>query len=211
MITLVSPDIETYSIENTTPLPPNLEELIRVTREQTDGSEMLTGPVEGTFLQFLVWATNARRVLEIGTFTGFSAQMMAAALPPDGVVVTCENDRKHADIAQEHFNKGPQGGKIDLRYGDAIETLDTLSGPFDVVFIDADKTNNQAYYEKSLEMLSPRGVIAVDNVLWSGRVLSPESESDHAIAEFNRHVQGDPRVRCVLLPIRDGVTLIRRA
>lgn len=186
------------------------EELVRVTRDDTDGFVMLSGPIEGMLLQFLVWATGARRVLEIGTFTGFSAQMMAAALPSDGVVVTCENDRKHADIAREQFSRGPSADKIDLRFGDALETLGTLSGPFDVVFIDADKGRYIAYYERAMELLSDRGIIAVDNVLWDGRVLNPESETDHAIVEFNRHVREDPRVQCVLLPIRDGVTLVRR-
>ena len=210
MLSLVLDEIEQYAVENSSPLPANLEELVRVTRDDTDGFVMLSGAIEGMLLQFLVWATGARRVLEVGTFTGFSAQMMAAALPPDGVVVTCENDRKHADIAQEHFGRGPYAGKIDLRFGDALETLSSLSGPFDVVFIDADKENYVPYYERSMELLSDRGIIAVDNVLWDGRVLKPESETDHAIVEFNRHVREDPRVQCVLLPIRDGVTLIRR-
>ncbi len=211
MITLVSPEIERYAVDHTTPLPDYLEELTRVTYEKMASPAMLTGPVEGTLLQFLVWATNARRVLEIGTFTGFSAQMMAAALPDDGVLVTCDNDPRAAKMARQHFAKTPHGHKIELRLGEALETLEALNGPFDLVFIDADKEGYIAYYDRALELLSPRGIIAVDNVLWGGRVLDPKSETDHAIVQFNRHVRQDPRVRHVLLPVRDGVMLVRRA
>ena len=211
MITLVSPEIERYAVDHTTPLPDYLEELTRVTYEKMASPGMLTGPVEGTLLQFLVWTTNARRVLEIGTFTGFSAQMMAAALPDDGVLVTCDIDPKTAKVARQYFARSPHGRKIELRLGKAIEPLESLKGPFDLVFIDADKESYIAYYDRALDLLSPGGIIAVDNVLWSGRVLDPKSESDHAIVEFNRHVRQDPRVRHVLLPVRDGVMLVRRA
>ena len=211
MVPLVSPEIEEYVVAHTTPLPPHLEELTRVTHETMESPQMLTGPVEGMLLQCLVWATGARRVLEIGTFTGFSAQMMAAALPEDGVLVTCEIDPKHAAMAREHLQKSPHGRKVDLRVGPALETLESLEGPFDLVFIDADKTSYTRSYERALELLSPRGLIAVDNTLWSGRVLAPEGESDRAIAEFNDHVHRDARVRNVLLSVRDGVMLIARA
>ena len=211
MITLVPPEIDQYAVDHTTPLPDYLEELAGATYDQMKLPQMLTGPVEGTLLQFLAWATNARRVLEIGTFTGFSAQMMAAALPDDGVVITCDNDPVAAKMARAYFEKSPNGGKIDLRLGQAMETLSSLTGPFELVFIDADKENYVAYYERAMELLSPRGIIAVDNVLWSGRVLDPKSDSDHGIVRFNRHVRQDPRVRHLLLPVRDGVMLIHRA
>ena len=208
---LVSAEIEQYAQEHTSPLPPYLEELTRVTHEKMPSPEMLVGPVEGMLLQLLVWATNARRVLEIGTFTGFSAQMMAAALPEDGVLVTCDIDPKAAKVAREYFEKSPHGHKIELRMGHALETLRSLDGPFDLVFIDADKGNYISYYDRAVEMLSPRGLIAVDNVLWGGRVLSRSDEADHAIPRFNSYVRQDKRVRHVLLPVRDGVMLVRRA
>ena len=211
MISFVSPEIEEYAEKHTTPLPGHLQDLVRMTRETMDMPQMLSGPIEGTFLQFLVWATWARQVLDVGTFTGFSAQMMAAALPDDGIVVTCEVNPENARVAREHFDRSPHGRKIDLRLGDAVETLNSLEGPFDVVFIDAEKTDYGAYYERALELLSPRGIIAVDNVLWSGRVLDPQSDSDRAIAELNEHIRQDHRVRHVLLPIRDGVMLVHRA
>ena len=211
MSTLVSTEIEQYVVDHTTPLPPNLQELVHVTRETMKDYQMLTGPVEGMLLQSLVWAVGARRVLEIGTFTGFSAQMMAAALPDDGMLVTCEIDLKNAEVAREHFEESIHGHKIELRLGPALDTLNALTGSFDFVFIDADKTNYVDYYERALELLSPRGIIAVDNVLWSGRVLDPVEESDHAIVRFNRRVREDSRVRHVMLSVRDGVMLIRRA
>ncbi len=211
MISLVSPEIEEYAVEHTTPLPDHLSELVNITSETMDMPQMLSGPIEGMLLQFLVWATEARRVLDVGTFTGFSAQMMAAALPDDGVVVTCEFNPDTARVAKSHFDKSPHGHKIDLRLGDALETLRSLEGPFDVVFIDAEKTDYSAYYERAVELLSPRGIVAVDNVLWEGRVLDPQSESDRAIAALNERIRRDDRVRHVLLPIRDGVMLVHRA
>jgi caffeoyl-CoA O-methyltransferase len=212
MLTLVSEEIERYAVEHTTQLPNDLEELKEYTFDHMDIPQMLSGPIEGMLLQSLVWATNATRVLEIGTFTGFSSQMMAAALPDDGILVTCDINPKSAKVAREFYAKSPHGRKIDLRLGPALETLDTLSDwTFDVVFIDADKTNYSNYYEKAIDLLAPRGIIAVDNVLWGGRVLNPQAEEDHAIAAFNERVKNDSRVRHVLLPIRDGVMLIRRA
>lgn len=204
-------EIEEYAVQHTTPLPELLEELTHVTHERLESPQMLTGPLEGMLLQFLVWALGARRVLEIGTFSGFSAQMMAAALPDDGVLVTCEVDPQAEAVAREYFARSPHGHKIDLRMGPALETLQSLSGPFDLVFIDADKENYVSYYERALELLAPRGLIVVDNVLWGGRVLDPQRESDHAIVQFNERVRQDPRVRHVLLTVRDGVMLIRRA
>ena len=212
MLTLVPEDIERYAIDHTSPLPNYLQELTGYTYENMSIPQMLSGPIEGTLLQTLVWATGAKRVLEIGTFTGFSSQMMAAALPDDGILVTCDIDPEAAEVARQFYAKSPHGHKIDLRLGPALDTLETLNDwTFDVVFIDADKTGYAAYYEKAVELLAPRGVIAVDNVLWSGRVLDPKTDEDRSIAAFNERVKNDPCVRHVLLPIRDGVMLIRRA
>ena len=211
MLTLVSQEIEDYAVAHTSPLPPLLDELTQFTYENMDVPQMLSGPIEGMLLQFLAWASGAKRVLDVGTFTGFSAQMMSAALPDDGVVVTCELDEKRAEVAQKYADRSPDGRKIDIRLGPALDTLRALQGPFDLVFIDAEKTEYVQYYERALEMLSPRGIIAIDNVLWGGRVLDPKDESDRAIAAFNEHVKSDTRVRHVLLPIRDGVMLVHKA
>ena len=174
--------------------------------------QMLTGPVEGTLLRMLIQVSGAKRVLEIGTFTGYSALSMAAGLPDDGALITCELDTEHARIAQSFFDRSPHGKKIRLRSGAALDTLHALpaEAQFDFVFIDADKENYVHYYEAVLPKLKPGGLIAADNTLWSGRVLKPKGQSDHAIVAFNAHVARDPRVEQELLSVRDGVLLVRK-
>ncbi len=211
MLTLVPEEIEEYAAAHSTSLPPLLEELVAVTREKTgERAQMLSGQLEGMLLQTLAASLGARRILEVGTFTGFSALMMAAALPEDGKLITCEINPKAIAIAKGFFERSPHGRKIEVKEGPALETLKTLDGPFDLVFIDADKESYIGYYEAALPLLSPRGLIAVDNVLWSGRVLEPKEESDRAIVAFNEHVRRDERVTQVILTVRDGVMLIRR-
>ena len=203
--------LEDYAVRHSTPLPTLLEELIATTREKMGNrSLMLSSHLEGTLLQMLAASVGARRILEIGMFTGFSALMMAAALPDDGELITCDIDPEAIGLARSFFARSAHGSKIDVREGPALDTLKTLEGPFDLVFIDADKENYIAYYEAALPLLAPNGVIAVDNVLWMGRVLDPTNESDHAIVAFNEHVSRDKRAWKVILPLRDGVMLIRR-
>jgi caffeoyl-CoA O-methyltransferase len=209
---VVEPDIEGYVAAHTSPEPPWLQALADETRRSTSAPQMMVGPVEGRFLQTLVHLSGARRVLEIGMFTGYSALWMAAALPPDGLVVTCEIDAQVEAVARRHIAASPYADRIEIRMGPALETLSRLEGPFDLVFIDADKASYRDYYEAALPMLSERGAIVVDNVLWDGQVLddSDRSADRLAIVDFNRHVRHDPRVSCVMLTVRDGITLIRR-
>lgn len=211
LLTLVPEDIERYAMAHTTPLPALLEELIAVTQERFgEQARMLSGQLEGTLLQMLIGALRARRVLEVGTFTGFASQMMAAALPKDGEVITCDVDPKAIEVARSFFARSPHGHKISLREGPALETMRTLEPGFDLVFIDADKENYVNYYEAALPLLAANGLIAVDNVLWSGRVLDPKSDQDRAIVAFNEHVARDERVTQVVLTVRDGLMLISR-
>ncbi len=204
--------LDAYAAAHSTAEPRLLEKVANETRTSI-GDAMLVGPVEGRLLEFLVHLSGARRILEIGTFTGYSALSMAAALPPDGSIVTCEIDPQTAAIARRHFEASPWADQIRVKVGPALDTLAALDGPFDLVFVDADKENYRRYYESVLPLLAERGLIAVDNVLWSGRVLDPsdDSPSTRAIVEFNDFVRHDPRVVCVMLTVRDGVTLIRRA
>lgn len=211
MLTLVPEEIEAYAAAHTTPVPPLIEELIAETQREFGAlARMLSGHIEGTLLQTLIAASGAKRVLEIGMFTGCSALMMAAALPADGSLVTCDINPKAIAIAKKYFAKSSHGGKIEVREGPALDTLKTLAGPFDLIFIDADKGNYSNYYDSALPLLAPSGIIAVDNVLWSGKVLDPKEPDDHAIVAFNAHVAADDRVTQVMLTVRDGLTLIRR-
>jgi len=204
-------ELARYIEDHAGPVPPLLEELERETREKTRNPGMLTGKVEGTFLRMLVRVSGARKVVEIGTFTGYGALMMAEGLPADGELITCDVSEEHASIARRYFDRSPHGKKIRLVLGPAAETLRKIpDGSVDFVFVDADKESYPAYYEESVRILRTGGLIAADNVLWSGRVLSPEDEDARAIAFFNSRVQGDDRVEKVMLPVRDGVYLIRK-
>jgi predicted O-methyltransferase YrrM len=213
MTHFVPDEIETYAEAHTTPANELLDRLAEETRATLERPTMLTGPVEGRFLEFMVYATGAKRVLEFGTFSGYSSISMAAVLPPGGHIDTCEIDEKHAAVAQRYIDEAGYSDRITIHLGPAVETVERLEGAFDFVFIDADKENYVNYYEAVLPRLSERGIIAADNTLWSGRVLdeSDQSEGTVAIRAFNDHVRNDDRVVSVMLTIRDGVTLIRRA
>ena len=207
---IVPEDIEGYAEAHTTQPSELLRRLAGETRETLRSPQMLTGTIEGRFLELLVAATGARRVLELGTYSGYSAISMAAALPPGGHIDTCEVDEEHAAVARRYIAEAGYEDRITIHMGPALETLGRIEGDFDFVFIDSDKVNYVAYYEALLPRLSERGLIAVDNTLWSGRVVEPdEDESTRAIVQFNDHVAADPRVVAVVLTVRDGITLVR--
>jgi len=203
---LVHPDIDRYAEEHTSPHPPLLEELMEETRATLQAPQMLTGPVEGRFLQFLVWSLRARRVLELGTYSGYSSLSMADGLPDDGRIDTCELDEQHAAVARRYIERAGLAERITVHVGPALETIQRLDGPWDFVFIDADKDGYLDYYEAVLPKLSGHGLIAADNTLRGGRVLEGDT-----VSAFNDRVLADPRVVSVLLTVRDGVTLIRAA
>ena len=209
---LVDERIDTYVTEHTDPPPALLERLKAVTQAETDLPQMQVGPVEGRLLKMLVALCAARRVLEIGMFTGYSALMMASGLPEGGRLVTCEIDPKVAEIARRFFDESPHGRKIEIRMGPALDTLSALQETFDLVFIDADKENYLRYYEAVLPKVRSGGLIVVDNVLWSGRVagLGEPDAATEAIRQFNDRVAGDDRVEKVMLTVRDGIYLLRR-
>jgi caffeoyl-CoA O-methyltransferase len=207
---IVDSEIEAYAEEHTTRHDALLQELAEETKATMSGAEMLTGPIEGRLLELLVHGIGARRVLEIGTFTGYSALAMAAAVPEDGRIDTCDIEPRHAEVAQRYFGRSPHGDKITLHLGPATETIEQLEGQFDFVFIDADKTNYDSYYEAVLPRLSEHGLIAIDNTLWSGKVLDPPDDDSRAIATLNDKLAADERVVCVQLTVRDGITLVRR-
>jgi caffeoyl-CoA O-methyltransferase len=207
MNSFVDPAIEQFARDHTKPEP----DLYRRLREETyrvmERPQMQVGLIEGRFLKMLVRLMNARVVLEIGMFTGYSTLMMAEGLPEDGRLITCEIDLKAEAIARKYFAESPHGCKIDVRMGPASETIKTMAGPLDLVFIDGDKVNYSNYYEACVPLLKSGGLIVADNVLWSGKVIDPKDESDHAIVAFNRLVQSDIRVENVCLTVRDGMML----
>jgi caffeoyl-CoA O-methyltransferase len=213
MTFVVPEEIDAYAAGHTTRPTELLARLADETRATLDAPQMLTGTVEGRFLEFMVFATGAKRVLEFGTYSGYSSISMAAALPDGGHIDTCEIEERHAAVAQRYIDEAGYSDRITIHLGPGVETVERLEGEFDFVFIDADKPNYVSYYEAVLPRLSERGVIAADNTLWSGRVLdeSEQSEGTVAIRAFNEHVFRDSRVVSVMLTIRDGVTLIRRA
>lgn len=172
---------------------------------------MFVGPLEGAFLKVMAMSVGARRVLEIGTFTGYSALCFAESLPEDGRVITCDIDPESTAMGKQFWAQSPHGSKIHLRLAPALETIEQESGPFDVIFIDADKTNYVKYFQRSLELIADQGIILIDNLLWNGDVLeAPAPDSNTAaIQELNRVVHNEPRVSAVLLTIRDGIFLIK--
>ena len=204
---IVQKKIEQYCREHTNPESQLLHELVTETFAHTAFPEMEVGHLEGAFLRILVRLLRAKRILELGTFTGYSSLLMAEGLPDDGNLITCDIDPETTQIAKKYWSRSPHGKKIELKLGPALETLKTIEGLFDLVFIDADKVNYINYWELCLPKIRPGGLLVIDNVLWSGSVLKPEDETERAIDEFNKHVCNDKRVEVVMLPIRDGVTL----
>jgi caffeoyl-CoA O-methyltransferase len=210
MAFIVDEQVEAYAVEHTTVLLDLFERLEAETREKTTAPQMMVGRLEGGFLAALVAITGAKRILELGTFTGYSSISMATALPDDGRIITCDVDPDATSIARRYMDESGHGDKIEIRLGPALATIETLEGPFDLIFIDADKPNYENYYEAVLPKLAENGLLIADNVLWSGRVVEPdEDESTQAITSFNEHVRNDERVAAVMLTVRDGMTLIR--
>jgi caffeoyl-CoA O-methyltransferase len=190
-----------------------LEELMAETENITGRSFWSIGKVEGKLLQLLIKISRTQRAVEVGTFTGYSALVIAEALPEDGILTTCENSREYADIARRYFNKSPYGRKINLKLGPALQSLKNIpANSEDFVFIDADKPSYGDYFDEALRILGPGGLIFVDNVFWRNKIFKPKitNENAKAIAAFNEKVRQEDRVEKLMLSIRDGVYLMRK-
>ncbi|HSZ38184.1 MAG TPA: O-methyltransferase [Acidimicrobiales bacterium] len=214
MTQLIDPEVLEYADAHTTAPTAHLEEVDASTKADFPAWGMMVGRQEGRFLEMLVFALQATSVLEIGTFTGYSAIAMAAGLAKGGAIISLEVDPHHAKVARGNIAAAGYESHVSVIEGPALRSLEELQGPFDLVFIDADKVSYDAYYEAVLPKLAPHGLIVVDNTLQSGGVLASEKhphESAQAVRAFNDKVVNDPRVVCVLTTVRDGVTLIRRA
>ena len=202
-----------YILANTLRDKPELKALRDETRD-LPGAMMQISPDQGQFMGLLVRMVGARRAIEVGTFTGYSALVVAEALPDDGKLVACDIDDAMPSIGRRHWESNGLAGKIDLRIGPAVETLDAMlaageAGTYDIAFIDADKENYGFYYERCLELLRVRGLILVDNVLWGGRVADPENNdlSTVVIRDLTRKMKNDDRVDFSLIPLGDGLSL----
>jgi caffeoyl-CoA O-methyltransferase len=203
----VPDEVEAYAERYTSAQLELFDRLGAETRETQQSPQMMVGHLEGAFLAFLVTMTNAKRIVEVGTFTGWSSIAMAGALPPGGSIVTCDVNEETTAVARRYAEEAGVADRIEYRLGPGVETLATLDGPFDLAFIDADKGGYVDYYEAILPKLAPGGTIAADNTLFG---LDGEGENSSAITRFNEHVLHDDRVESVLLPFREGLTLIRR-
>jgi caffeoyl-CoA O-methyltransferase len=209
---IVDSRVEEYAESHSSPDGELFERLAAETREKTTAPQMMVGLLEGRFLGVLVRSLRARRVLELGTFTGYSSISMALTLPSGGRVITCDVNEETTTIARRYADEAGVADRIDFRLGPALETIAGLDGPFDLIFIDADKPNYVNYFEATLPLLADHGLMIADNTLWSGRVADPKEDDSNtqAIRAFNDHVLADPRVENVLLTVRDGMNLIWR-
>ena len=213
MLSLLPENIETYVGRHRSAEPEIFRQLRKATMEHLEYPEMQIGWTLGQFLHILVKISGASRILEVGTYSGYSALSMASALPETGRLITCEISSRTARFAQRFFNKSDDGKKIEIRIGDATATLSALSREnalFDMAFIDADKPSYTDYWEAIVPLIRSGGLILADNTLWQGRVLQPQSEADYGIVNFNHHVRSDTRVEHTLLSIRDGLTIARK-
>ncbi len=210
---MIDETISAYAAEHSSDEGPILYTLNRETHLKTFYPNMLSGKIQGKFLEMIVYMLKPKRILEIGTFTGYSALAMAKALPEDGILYTLDNNEEIETFARRFFEKVPYGTKIRFVLGDALQTIHTLNETFDFIFIDADKMHYPDYYEVSLKKLRKGGFIMADNVLWGGKVVEENKHPDketRGIIAFNTLVKNDKRVEQVMLSIRDGLMLIRK-
>lgn len=207
----IDPRLLSYSEAHSTPETPLLRQLNRDTHANVLKPRMLSGHLQGRFLAMVSQMVKPTAILEIGTYTGYSAICLAEGLSPNGRLITIEKNEELEDRLRRTFADAGLTSKIDLRIGNALKILPELEGPFDLVFIDADKENYSNYFELVVDRVRPGGFILGDNVLWSGKVLDDKHDKDtKAILSFNDRVQHDSRVENVLLPIRDGIMVMRR-
>jgi predicted O-methyltransferase YrrM len=206
--------INAYAEAHTAPEDPLLQKIQRETHAKVLYPRMLSGHLQGRVLALLSRLIQPKRILEIGTYTGYSALCLCEGLAPEGTLLTIDSNEELETFTRRFFEESVYSTQIDYRIGKALDLLPTLRGEFDLIFIDADKINYKTYYEYSLQRLRPGGLMLADNVLWSGKVVTgpskPGDKDTKALIEFNRYVHEDPRVRPLLLPIRDGIMIAQK-
>jgi caffeoyl-CoA O-methyltransferase len=207
---LVNEAVEDYAFLNTSEEPALLKELIDATNQNMGWPQKLSGRLVGRTLKMLSAIHQPKRALEIGMFTGYSALSIAEGMPEDGKLICCETNPRAIEFAQTFYDRSEHGHKIDVIFGRALDTLATLEGPLDFTFIDADKRNYLNYWLAVKELTRPGGLIILDNVLWSGKVVQPESEIDDTLVETNRIIAADHDFENVFLTVRDGLNVVRK-
>jgi caffeoyl-CoA O-methyltransferase len=207
-VTVTNPEIEDYSIKLTSRESAAVQSLVSSSENELEFIDMICGNLVGELLRILVKVSKAKDILEIGTFTGYSALVMAEALPKDGTVTTIEMNIRYQKIAEKHFASYDSEGKVRLIKGDARDEISKFEEVFDLVFIDADKMNYSEYCDMCIDKIKSGGLIVVDNVLWDGLVLNPQDEKSASLHRFNKKIAEDERVEQVVLPFRDGVSVI---
>lgn len=206
-------ELTDYVESHTSPESDVLQRLNRNTHAHVLRPRMLSGHLQGRLLSMLSHMLRPRRILELGTYTGYSALCLAEGLTDDGLLITIDNNEELEDFARSYWQQTPYAAKIDFRLGDAAGIIESLDEEFDLVFIDADKRNNGTYFDLVIDKVRPGGIILADNVLWSGKVVGPVKASDkdtHAVLAFNDKINADPRVENILLPVRDGLMMMRK-
>ena len=206
---MIDTKIEHYTESFTTKESHSVKKLLEISEKDLEHTDMLSGRHVGTLLKLLVAISGAKRVLDIGTFTGYSALMMAEAMPEDGELITCEMNEKYPEISDEFFSINPYKNIIKQVIGDALQTIPDLAGPFDLVFLDADKVNYPSYYNLIKKKVQSGSLLVIDNTLWGGEVLNPETPKAKAIHRTNLMINEDPEIEQVMLPVRDGVIIGR--
>lgn len=210
----IDPALLTYCEDHSSKEDYLLRKITRETQSKVMMPRMLSGHLQGKLLELFTKMQNPKTILEIGTYTGYSGICMARGLGKGGKLITLDINDELETMVRGFFEESGLGDKIDYRLGNAMEIIPTLSGPFDMVFIDADKINYSNYYEMIIDKMNPGGIILADNVLWSGKILVDKNQTidknTQAILDFNSMIQNDPRVENALLPIRDGVMIARK-
>lgn len=204
-------NLQRYSEDHTSPETDLLRKINRDTHSLIMKPRMLSGHMQGRLLSMISKMIRPKTILEIGTYTGYSALCLAEGLPADGKLITLDVNEELENRVRGYFNQSAYSNKIDFRIGNALKIIPTLTDSLDLVFIDADKENYATYFDLVIDKVAPGGFLLADNVLWSGKVLDSRPDKDtRAVLAFNDKVHNDPRVENVLLPVRDGITLIRK-
>jgi caffeoyl-CoA O-methyltransferase len=209
MDSFISRDLENYIQNHSSGESEVLQELRKIASEELNMPDMICGPQVARFLQMLIKLGSCRRILEVGSFIGYSAVAMAEAMS-EGKLITLELEAKYAAISAPVFSRPEFSSKIEQRMGPAAKSINRLNGKFDLIFIDADKISYPEYYHKTFPLLSDNGLMIFDNMLWRGEVVRPESEEAEVISQLNKTIHNDERVSCLMLPVRDGLMMVMK-